>query len=181
MKIGSRIKNLRIKRRIVLKELAKKTGLTTSFLSQLERDLTSPSVSSLEKIAQALNTKVGYFFETEESKELVFVKRGMGKKSLNKEESIFYESLASSPLNINMRPFIFTLAAGAELVQELISPGTEKFGMVLKGRLEFFCDEEKNIFEEGDSIYCVGAQCPRRLTNIGDTEAKFLWIVFTPS
>lgn len=182
MKIGARIKDLRVKRRMVLKELAKKTGLTTSFLSQLERDLTSPSVSSLEKIAQALNTKAGYFFETEESKKLVFVKRGMGKKSLDKEKNISYETLASNALNINMQPFIFTLAIGAEMDQQLFHPAAEKFGMVLKGRLEFFCDdEEKIVFEEGDSIYCVRTQCPRKLTNIGNTEAKFLWVVFTPS
>ena len=181
MKIGARIKDLRIKRRIVLKELAKKTGLTTSFLSQLERDLTSPSVSSLEKIAWALNTKVGYFFETEESKKLVFVKRGMGKKFLNKDESISYDTLASGSLNINMQPFIFTLAIGAQMDQPLICSAAEKFGILLKGRLEFLCDEEKIIFEEGDSIYCVRTQCPKKLTNIGDTEAKFIWIVLTSS
>jgi len=182
MKIGSRIKDLRIQQRITLKELAKKTGLTTSFLSQLERDLTSPSVGSLEKIAEALNTKVGYFFEMEEQKELVFVKKGMGKKLLDndKEKHISSETLASGLLNIKMQPFIFILGVGAELTRELIYPATEKFGMVLKGRLELHCDEEKMTFEEGDSIYCAYTQKLQKVRNIGETEARLFWIVFTP-
>lgn len=181
MKIGYRIKDLRIQQRVTLKDLAKKTGLTTSFLSQLERDLTSPSVSSLEKIAQALDTKVGYFFEREEQKELVFVKRGMGKKFLDKEKHISSETLASGVLNIKMQPLIFTLGIDAELTRELIHPATEKFGMVLKGRVEFHYDEEKMTFEEGDSIYCAYTQKLQKVRNIGETEAKLLWIVFIPS
>ncbi|MFZ2603257.1 MAG: XRE family transcriptional regulator [Candidatus Omnitrophota bacterium] len=176
MKIGFRIKDLRIQQRITLKDLAKKTGLTTSFLSQLERDLTSPSVSSLEKIAQALNTKIGYFFGREEEKELIFIKKGTGKKFIDK--GISSETLAAGFLNIKMQPQVFTLGAGSELTKELITPLGEKFGMVFKGKLEFFCDEEKMIFEEGDSIYCAFMQRPQRVVNIGEGEAKLLWIVF---
>lgn len=80
-----------------------------------------------------------------------------------------------------MQPQIFTLGIGVELTKELISPGGEKFGMVLKGRLEFVCDEEKIILEEGDSIYCAYTQKPHKITNIGSTEAKLLWIVFMPA
>ena len=181
MRIGIRIKDLRIQQRITLKDLAKKTGLSTSFLSQLERDLASPSVSSLEKIAQALNTKVGYFFEREEAKELIFIKKGISKRIIDKEKGISCETLVSGILNIKMQPQVFTLGAGSELTKELMYPEGEKFGMVLKGRLEFVCDEEKLIFEEGDSIYCAYTQKLQRVTNIGQIEAKFLWIVFTLS
>ena len=50
--------------------------------------------------------------------------------------------------------------------------------MVLKGKLEFLCDKENLIFEEGDSIYCACAQNIQKAKNIGETEAKLLWIVF---
>ncbi|MDP2831315.1 MAG: XRE family transcriptional regulator [Candidatus Omnitrophota bacterium] len=178
MKIGSRIKDLRIQQRITLKELAKKTGLTTSFLSQLERDLTSPSISSLEKISGALNTKVGYFFEKEERKDLVFIKKGMGKKSADKEGQIVFESLAAGLLNIKMEPFIFTLGINAELTKEVIYPEGEKFGMVLTGKIELSCGDEKFIVEEGDSIYCAFTRKIQRIVNIGENEAKLLLVVF---
>ncbi len=179
MKIGYRVKDLRNRQRLTLKELAKKTGLTTSFLSQLERDLTSPSVSSLEKIAEALNTKVGYFFEREEGKELIFVKKGMVKKVI--DEEISCETLASGVLNIKMQPQVFTIGIGAELTEELMRAEGEKFVMLLKGKVELLCNSEKLTLGEGDSVYCAYTQNPRRLINIGETEAKFLLIVFTPS
>lgn len=179
MKIGYKIKDLRIRQRVTLRELAKKTGLTTSFLSQLERDLTSPSVSSLEKIASALNIQTGYFFEREEGKELIFIKKGLGKKAVDKEKNISCEALASGFLNIKMHPRIFTLGVGAELTNELIYPEGEKFGMVLKGRIEFICGEEKLIFEEGDSIYCFYTSRLKKVANADETAAKFLWIDFS--
>lgn len=181
MKIGARIKDLRIRQRITLKELAKKTALTTSFLSQLERDLSSPSVSSLEKIAEALNTKIGYFFEREEGKELIFVKKGLGKKVIDKEKNISCETLASGFLNIKMQPQVFTVGIGAELTEDSIRAEGEKFGMVLKGKVELLYNSEKLTLEEGDSIYCAYSQKPKRLINVGESEAKFLWVVFTPS
>lgn len=179
MKIGYRIKNLRTYQRVTLKELAKKTGLTSSFLSQLERDLVSPSVSSLEKISSALNRKVGYFFEEAEHKGLVFIKKGTGGKAVDKERNVVSEALASGLLNIKMEPFIFTLRSGAELTKELIYPEGERFGMLLKGRIEISCNGEKMIFEEGDSVYCVYPAVPQKVINIDQTEAKLLWIMFT--
>lgn len=177
MKIGNRIKNLRTNQRITLKELARRTGLTTSFLSQLERDLTSPSVSSLEKIASALNTKIGYFFEKEGAKELIFIKKDFCKKVMDKEKNISSETLASGFLNIKMQPQVFTLGPGAELTKEVAYSQREGFGMALKGRIEFLCGEEKLILEEGDSIYCAYAQKLQKVKNIGSTEAKLLWVV----
>ncbi|MDD5731061.1 MAG: XRE family transcriptional regulator [Candidatus Omnitrophica bacterium] len=176
MKIGNRIKKLRLQQRVTLEGLSKKTGLTTSFLSQLERDLSSPSVSSLEKIAGALNVKVGYFFEKEEGDGLIFVKKGMGKKVSGSRISC--ETLASGFLNIKMRPQLFTLKPKAELKDELSRFEGEEFGMVLKGRIEFLYDKQKLTFEEGDSIYCAYTQKPQKIRNIGQAEAKLLWIVF---
>lgn len=182
MKIGTRIKNLRNQQRITLKDLAKKTGLTTSFLSQLERDLTSPSVSSLEKIAQALNTKIGYFFEREGDKELIFIKKGLGKKVIiDKEKGIFCETMASGFLNIKMQPQIFTLGKDSELTEDLMRAEGEKFGMVLKGKVELWCDSEKLTLEEGDSIYCAFTQKLQRIVNIEEGETKLLLVVFLPA
>lgn len=178
MKIGYRIKNLRNRQRVTLAELAKRTGLTTSFLSQLERDLTSPSISSLEKIAQSLGAKVANFFETGEKKELIFIKKGAALKFIDQEKHISAETLAGGLWNIKMQPYIFTLGVGAELTRELIYSAGENFGIVLKGKLELLCDEEIIIFEEGDSIYCAHTQKTKKIINVGGVEAKFLWIVF---
>jgi len=178
MKIGQRINDLRLRQKVTLKELSKKTGLTTSFLSQVERALASPSVSSLEKIAGALNTRMGYFFNEGENKKLFFVRKGVNRRALHKDKKVVCETLASGFLNVNVQPYVFTIVPGSELSAELSRPDGDKLGMVLKGRMEFLCDQEKLMFGEGDSIYCTCAQRIQKVKNVGDDEAKLLWIFF---
>jgi transcriptional regulator with XRE-family HTH domain len=72
--LGNRIRDIRIRKRRSLKEIAERTGLTTSFLSQVERNFTSPSLKSLEKIAGALDTETGCFLEENKAKESSLIK-----------------------------------------------------------------------------------------------------------
>lgn len=178
MKIGQRINDLRLRRKFTLKELSKKTGLTASFLSQVERALASPSVHSLEKIALALNARVSSFFDDNEHKEVIFIRKRRDKRVVYKNKKVVCETLASGFLNINVQPQIFTLPPDCELTKELTFSIGDKLGVVLKGKLEFLSDKEKLIFEEGDSIYCTCAQKIQKVRNVGETEAKLLWIVF---
>ena len=181
MKIGSKIRNLRTYRRFTLEELAKKTGLTTSFLSQLERDFVSPSITSLEKIAGALDMETAYFFDREEKKDLVVIRKGMGEKTAVEEIKVSSETLASGFLNIRMEPHVFTLGTGAELSKELVHPIGVKFGMVLRGELELMWNSEKVVLGEGDSVYCTSTRKVQKVVNLGNEEVKLLWIVFEAS
>ena len=62
MKIGKKLKELRTQNGLTLEELANRSELTKGFLSQLERDLTSPNISALENILEALGTNLADFF-----------------------------------------------------------------------------------------------------------------------
>ena len=62
MDIGAKIKRIRLSNQLTLEELANRSELTKGFLSQLERDLTSPSVATLENILEELGTNLKYFF-----------------------------------------------------------------------------------------------------------------------
>lgn len=177
MDIGRRIKYLRTQKKITLNELGERTGLTTSFLSQLERDLTSPSVRSLGRIAEALNTTINYFFEGEEQKEWGVIKRGSEKKLINKKKKLFCEALASRFLNVKMQPYLFTIGNGVELAKELIYPDGERFGMVIKGKLELEFINEKLILNEEDSIYLSSTKKFNKAVNVGNDDAELLWIV----
>ena len=178
MKIGPRIKELRVNRRVVLSELSKKTGLTTSFLSQLERGLASASVSSLEKIARALCVKIVDFFQDEEDRELIVVRKNAGRQIIARRQKVLAETLACGPYSAGMRSQIFRLGASAAMGKELIPFQGEKFMMVLKGRIEFFSGKEKFAFKEGDSVYCVRTRNTCRIKNIGKGEAKIFFISF---
>ena len=66
MDIGAKIKRIRLSNQLTLEELANRSELTKGFLSQLERDLTSPSVATLENILEALWTNLKDFFSEDE-------------------------------------------------------------------------------------------------------------------
>ena len=72
MEIGGKIKQLRMKNGLTLEELAERSELTKGFLSQLERNLTSPSIATLEDILEALGTTLGEFFAEEKEAKVVF-------------------------------------------------------------------------------------------------------------
>ena len=72
MNIGPKLKQLRIKQALTLEELASRSELTKGFLSQVERDLTSPSISTLEDILEALGTTLADFFKETKDEQIVF-------------------------------------------------------------------------------------------------------------
>ena len=71
MKIGAKIKELRTRNGLTLEELASRSELTKGFLSQLERDLTSPSISTLEDILEALGTNLSEFFQSTPEQQII--------------------------------------------------------------------------------------------------------------
>ena len=75
MDIGHKIKQLRVQNGLTLEELASRSELTKGFLSQLERNLTSPSISTLEDILEALGSSLSDFFMEEKNEQVVFQKK----------------------------------------------------------------------------------------------------------
>ena len=75
MDIGHKIKQLRVQNGLTLEELASRSELTKGFLSQLERNLTSPSISTLEDILEALGSSLSDFFKEEKDEQTVFQKK----------------------------------------------------------------------------------------------------------
>ena len=71
MDIGAKIKRIRLSNQLTLEELANRSELTKGFLSQLERDLTSPSVATLENILEALGTNLKDFFSEDEDEQMI--------------------------------------------------------------------------------------------------------------
>jgi len=75
MDLGKRVKQLRVKNGLTLEELASRTELTKSFLSQLERNLTTPSIPTLENIVEVLGVSLGEFFQEERSVQRTFTEQ----------------------------------------------------------------------------------------------------------
>ena len=180
--LGKKILDIRLTSKVSLRDLAKHTGLSRSFISQVEHGKTSPSISSLEKIAEALNTPLGRFFEGEFPKRISIVKKKKEKKFIAKDLKAFYEILAPNIFSPAISPVLFTLKLGGKLSKsQLEAFKEERFIYVLKGKIELACLKGNFILEEGDSIYCKCDASCRKMSNVGNKEAIVLWVMRTPS
>lgn len=177
MTLGGGIRRLRTQKDLTLEKLAQGTGLTISFLSQVERDAVSPSIESLQKIAKAFGTKVGTFFEEDERKELALVRKAERPRRVDERSRCAVETLASGFLNVRMEPRLLTLHENGEAGEELSAGAAEVFGLVLEGRVEVVRGKGRLSLAKGDSVL-VRNPSPCRLVNAGSEQAEVLWIAF---
>ena len=101
--LGNKIREIRTSKGLKLSELAEKTGLSTSYISLLERDLTSPSISSLKKIATALETPLFHFL-IEESKSSILIRRDERKKLAFPNSNIIHDYVTPLPMDNQVKP-----------------------------------------------------------------------------
>ncbi len=162
---------------MTLEKLAQSTALTISFLSQVERDAVSPSVESLQKLATALRTKVGAFFEEDERKAVTLIRKAQRLRRIDEKTRSTIETLASGILDIRMEPRLFTLDVGGE-GQELGPHASEAFGLVLEGKVEVVRGKEGRLsMEKGDSVSVRNPQT-WKIVNTASEKAEVLWITF---
>lgn len=178
MTLGERIRRIRSQRDLTLEKLAQSTGLTVSFLSQVERNAVSPSIESLQKIAKALGTNAGAFFEEDERKELTLVRKAERPRTIDEQRHITVETLASGLLNIRMEPRLLTLKNDrGEVGEEFSAHAAKVFGLVLEGRVEVVRGKERLSLTKGDSVF-VRNPSPCTIVNAGSEQAEVLWVAF---
>lgn len=174
-----KIQSLRKSRDITLDQLAKKTGLTKGYLSQIENSTKTPPFSTLDKIAFALGVDITYFFvndnEQEDSK-ITVVKPHERKKVApgGLRRGYGYESLAFKKAGKNMEPYLITVDSQGK---GSFKHDGEEFLFILEGTLEFTFGGEKYILNPGDSIYFdSGIEHSGRA--IGDEKVKMLCVIY---
>lgn len=177
MSFGVRLRSIRKSQKLSLADIATRTGLSISMISQLERGITSPSVSSLKKVAAALSTNVANLFEEEEELPRLLVKKT--ERMDWQLRRTRFELLAPDRAR-KMEPLLITYQKGGTSGEQMIEHEGEEFGIVLKGRAEYWVGSEKMILEEGDSIY-FRSDLPHKLVNIGEEECKVLWVLTPPT
>jgi transcriptional regulator with XRE-family HTH domain len=177
MGLGNRIRVRRKELSFSLRELASKTGLTASFLSQIERNLTNPSLESLRKISDALEVPI-FFFLAEPAIKSPIVRRDRRLKLTLPESNLTYE-LLSPDLNRQMEPFLAELEPGEEKFNFPLRQQTEEFIYVLQGQLEIQLGGDVYLLSPGDSIYFEGPLL-RLLAARGDIPLRFISVITPP-
>ncbi|WP_026893714.1 cupin domain-containing protein [Clostridiisalibacter paucivorans] len=178
--IGSKIRSLRKSMDLNIAQLAEKTGLSTGLISQIERNMVVPSVTSLWKISNSLNVSIGYFFNEENKVNISpIVKKHSRKRIITSNSNAIYESLTPD-MNRKIEFLYITIEPGDSSTNGLVAHEGEECGIVIKGRLLIKSEKEDYILEEGDSIY-LDSSIGHRYVNIGDEPCISIWAMTPPS
>ncbi len=176
MKIGERIRNLRIASDLTQEELAERADLTKGFISQFEREQTSISVDSLLNILQVLNVKVTDFFAEDPEEPIIYQ---IDQRTPLAEEGVqSFELLIPGATNRRMEPALMELAPGQRSLTLKPFQG-EEFGFVLQGIVTVFFGTKSYQARAGECFYFEATR-EHYLENSGKRLAKLLWITTPP-
>jgi transcriptional regulator with XRE-family HTH domain len=151
--LGKRIKEMRVKKEMTLKNLSDATGLSTGFISQLERGLTTISVDSLQKLSEALEVNLNYFFKTAVKRESVVLKRHQ-RSILAVENQFIYYQMSSDYSDKTLFPRMIELLPLKELEKlDSFSHEGEEFIYVIEGILTLVVDDEQYDLYPGETAH----------------------------
>ena len=177
MDIGSKIRELRILNGLTQEELADRSELSKGFISQLENDVTSPSIATLEDILQCLGMTISEFFSRDaEPPQTVFGNEDYFEKKDDELGNATTWIIPNAQKNI-MEPIRLSLKAGGSTYPDNPHEG-EEFGYVLKGEIVIVLGKERYKAKAGESFYYT----PDRKHYITSKKgAEILWVSAPPS
>lgn len=175
MNIGDKIKHLRKKKGLTLEDLASRSELSKGFLSQLERDLTSPSVATLENILEALGTSLSEFFKEDREEQIVFRDADF---YVSEKENHTIKWIVPNAQKHSMEPILLELPAEGRSFEMAPTAG-EEFAYVLEGSIALWCDDKKYTLKKGETFY-LKCNTFHHLENARKTPAKVLWVSNPP-
>ena len=175
MDIGKKLKELRLQNDLTLDDLASRSELTKGFLSQVERNLTTPSIPTLEDILEALGSSLSEFFHEEPERQIVFSAQDF---FVDEKEEYTIEWIVPNAQKNEMEPIMLTLHP-RQASQEMHAHHGEEFGYVLKGNVTLVCGNKKYKLKAQETFYLEGKKS-HYLYNHGSSDAKILWITTPP-
>ncbi len=176
MKIGAKIKELRVQKSLTQEELADRAELSKGFISQLERDITSPSIATLVDLLQCLGTNLEAFFTDTTSEQVVF-KRGDYFEKVDNELNNKIEWIIPNAQKNMMEPILLTLEPGGSTYPDNPHEG-EEFGYVLSGSITIHIGNKTHRAKKGESFYFTPN---KNIAATGKTGATLLWVSTPPS
>lgn len=155
-KVGMRVRSLREQRGFSMRNLAERCGLSINAISLIERGENSPTVSTLHRLATALDVPITEFFQEEARQTTVLVKRDQGLRS--QSDGVVMESLGIGLSNQQLEPFLIKIEPGIATLDDPISHPGEEFIHCMAGAIEYHVGERVVQLEEGDSLLFDAAQ-----------------------
>ncbi len=174
MDIGSTIRSIRKRKKITIAQMSEGTGLSKGFISNIENNNTSPSISTLETISNFLNIPLPYFLLKKDDKMRV-VRKNERTYTTHKDGRLKVEHLTSKA---GLKLMNVELAPGASTGTKPHSHEGEECHVVVKGTILAEQCEESMVLEEGDS-FSWNASVPHLVKNIGEEPAIILIAIYS--
>ncbi len=178
MEIGNKIRELRNQKGLTQEELADRAELSKGFISQLERDLTSPSIATLIDILQCLGTDLKEFFNDESDEQIVFHPEDYFEKKDTDLQNMIEWIIPNAQKNL-MEPIRLTLEPGGSTYPDNPHEG-EEFGFVLSGSITLHLGKKAHTVKKGESFYFT-PKSTHYISCKGKKGATVLWISSPPS
>jgi DNA-binding XRE family transcriptional regulator/quercetin dioxygenase-like cupin family protein len=183
LSLGEKLRMRRKRRDLSLKDVAAKSGISIGQLSQIERDISQPSLRALTQICDVLNIPVGWLFETRSAiplpSEGPIVRTGTGRVMVLGEQSMTKELMTPDACNTIQMMRIQIQPGGSSGEQPYLARGHARCATVTMGRMHIEIDRTSYDLGPGDS-FAVEADCELLFSCIGDTPCEIIWVV-TPA
>ncbi|HAV21214.1 MAG: helix-turn-helix domain-containing protein [Bacillota bacterium] len=175
MKIGRRIRNLRLKKGLTQEELGERTDLTKGYISQIERDLSSPSMETFFDILEVLGCTPREFFDDVELEQKVVYGEEDRTEFIDEERGYRVQWLVPESNENEMEPILLTLEKGGSF-KEFEPSLSDTFAYILKGRVKISLGGRVYHAKAGDTIYYQASE-EHRISNDSDEQAELLLVV----
>ena len=176
MDLGKKIRQMRNQKGLTQEELADRCELTKGYISQLENNLNSPSITTLTDILAALGSNLSEFFQEEREEKVVFSKNEFIEKD---SDGVLWNWLIPNAQKNMMEPVLVELGEGVETAGDIPHEG-EEFGYVLEGKIAIILGNKHHVCKKGEAFY-YPANKPHSILNKGKSKARFLWISTPPN
>jgi transcriptional regulator with XRE-family HTH domain len=175
MDVGGRLRELRKERDLSMRSLARLSGLSTNALSMIERGRTSPSVSTLYKLSEALEVPITAFFRTVPPRQGIVYRKADERSRVEFQRGL-WEGLGGESFIGRVEPFMLTLEAGATSGPHGLVHSGHEFVICLNGKLEYEVEEQRYSLNPGDSLL-FASRLRHRWRNPGKTVANVLFVL----
>ena len=173
--VGLHLKKLRGERGLSMRALAERCDLSPNTISLIERGITSPSVSTLQRLATALGVPITYFF-TEPVEKMQVILTRFGDRARSGSASVVLESLGYGLEEQACDPFVVTLDSGASSGDRMMMHAGHELVFCLRGKLDYEIAGEHYLLKPGDALL-FHATLPHRWHNPDSEAAEFLLIM----
>lgn len=177
--IGDKVKRLRLKLGLTQEELAARTELSKGFISQLERNLTSPSIATLMDILEALGTDIASFFAPDEVNEKIVFSPDDMFENEDETQGVKVCWLVPNAQKNELEPILVTIEPGGSTLPDDPHDG-EEFGYVLVGNIVLVIGNRRLKLKKGDS-FCFKSIETHYIINPAKREARVIWVATPPS